>query len=148
MNLINTGSTPDQIAWRIAKTTFVILIRGDDGKLTLIVDPGLAKPWSTKQRKFADIVAKECDGMVATLEDALKLLMKEYPDFEGTMWERLEQKQKQHDIVKAKRQAAMIEQAIMKAGKDPSILIDPKGGDSLTNSNVPKNDVNPINPAY
>jgi len=36
---ISTGPTPDSIAWRLSKTTYVVLVKDDQGKLTLIADP-------------------------------------------------------------------------------------------------------------
>jgi hypothetical protein len=126
--------TPEDIAWRIAKTTFVVLIR-HEGKLNLIVDPGLNQPWSTKQRKHADIVAKECDGMVATYAEAVDLLMKDNPQFEKSLYDRLAQKAKIIDAEEQKRNHKLINQ----------ILNDPSKKANLV---IPPNDVNPINPKY
>jgi hypothetical protein len=125
---------PEDIAWRIAKTTFVIIVK-DEGRLNLIVDPGLNRPWSTKSRKFADTVAKECDGMVATYAEAVDLLMKDNPDYEKMLHDRLAQKAKIIDVEQMKHNHKLINQ----------ILNDPTKKANLV---IPPNDVNPINPKY
>lgn len=66
----------ERIALRIAKTSFVVVVKDGD-TLNLIVDMGLNRPWSSKNKKHADIVAKECDGMACTFEEAFKLLLKQ-----------------------------------------------------------------------
>lgn len=130
---ISTGPTPDSIAWRLAKTTYVVLVKDDQGKLTLIADPGLGQPWHSRNKRFADQVASECNGMAATYEDAFKLLLKDNPHFEKQLHDRLAQKAKIIDAQKAKENAAIIADTIMRGQKVPEI---------------PKNDVNPINPTY
>lgn len=75
-------NTPDHIAWRIAKTTYVVLMKDSNGKLNLVVDIGMGRPWSSKNKKMADQVASECDGMAATFEEAFKLLIKDNPAYE------------------------------------------------------------------
>lgn len=76
---------PDHIAWRIAKTTYVVLLKDGNGKLNLVVDIGMGRPWSSQNKKRADEVAAECDGMAATYEEAFRLLMKDNPKYEADL---------------------------------------------------------------
>ena len=119
------------IAWRIAKTTYVILLRGDDGKPNLLVDPGLNKPWSTTNKKLADFHASECDGEARTYEDALNILVKANPTFEKVLHENLARKARILDAEQMKRNAAFINDYI-------------KRGSDVRTPEVPKNDVNKI----
>ena len=134
MNLIESGSTPDMIAWRIARTTYVVVVRNKHGNLDLVPDRGLNRPWSTKLNKLAQTVAQETGGQVCTYEEALKLLLKEYPDFEKWMHKRFEQKQALIDAENAKKSAMIVENVLR--------------GQAVVTPPVPKNDVNPINPEY
>lgn len=77
---------------RIAKSTYVVLMKDDEGKLTLLADPGMQRPWSSRSKQVADFHAKECDGMAETFENAFKLLMKESPGFEKELQARAEKK--------------------------------------------------------
>lgn len=131
--ITDLSSTPDMIAWRIAKTTYVILVK-HEGKLNLIVDPGLNRPWSTKNKKYADIVAQEAGGEARTYEDALALLIKDNPGFTKVLHDRIAEKANILDAAKAKENAKMIGDVLAKG----QTVLPP----------VPKNDVNPINPAY
>ncbi len=79
----------DHIALRIAKQTFVVLIKGDDGKPNLVVDPGMGRPWSSRNKRFADQVAKECDGEARTWEEAFKIIKKAHPEFERELHARI-----------------------------------------------------------
>jgi hypothetical protein len=84
--------SPTSAFSRIAKNTYVILMKDDQGKLTLLADPGMKRPWSGKSKRLADFHAKQCDGMACTFEEAWKLLIKEYPMFEAELHARLEKK--------------------------------------------------------
>lgn len=77
---------------RIAKSTYVVLMKDEFGKLTLLADPGMNRPASYKSKQLAEFHAKECDGMAETFEDAFKLLIKETPGFEKELQARLEKK--------------------------------------------------------
>lgn len=134
-NIINTNSTPDEIAWRIAKTTYVILVKDDQGRTNLLVDTGLNKPWSIRNKRLADFHAKECDGEARTYEEALSILMKENPMFEKVLYERLEKKAKILDAEQMKANAAFIGKYLQRGVDAPGLTI-------------PKNDVNKINPEY
>lgn len=83
------------VANRIAKTHYVILCRDDKGNLTLLMDPGLNRPWFSTNKKYADFQAKACDGEARTYEDAFQLLKKAAPDFEKSIMRHLENAQKQ-----------------------------------------------------
>lgn len=128
------GPTPDSIAWRLAKTTYVVLVKDDQGRLTLIADPGMNQPWHSQNKRFADTVASECDGMAATWEDAFKLLLKDNPKFEHQLHERIAKKAKIMDAEKMKQQAILVGNILK--------------GQNVKLPEIPKNDVNPINPQY
>lgn len=84
----------DRISAKISKKCWVILLKDDSGKLTLLADPGLNRPWSAngpnplRNQKTAEFHAKNCGGMAATWEDAFRLLRAEQPDFEKRLAER------------------------------------------------------------
>lgn len=83
-------TTPfDHIAARIAKTTYVILLKDNHDRLTLLADPGMSQPWHSRNKKLADYHAKECDGEARTFEDAWKLLLKANPHFEKQLHDRV-----------------------------------------------------------
>jgi len=48
-------------------------------------------PWSSKNKRYADQVASECDGMAATFEDAFRMLSKENPLFEKELYDKIAQ---------------------------------------------------------
>lgn len=77
---------------RISRGTYVILLKDAQGKLTLLADPGMSRPWSSKNRAIAKFHAGECDGEARTWEEAFKLLIKEYPTFEKELIERIAKK--------------------------------------------------------
>lgn len=77
------------IANRIARSTYVILLKDQRGHLTLLADPGLNRPWSSKNKKLADFHAKQCDGEARTYEDAFRLLHKEHPLLESELLDRI-----------------------------------------------------------
>ena len=83
---------PTSIFSRIAKNTYVILLKDTQGNLTLLADPGMSRPWSSKNKNIANFHAEECDGMASTFEEAFKLLLKENPNFEKELHERLEKR--------------------------------------------------------
>lgn len=74
----------NRIAWRLAKTTIVVLLKVN-GKYTLLMDPGLGTPWrgqGTFGEKRGDDLARdaEANGVPAkrmTWEEAYKLLLKD-----------------------------------------------------------------------
>jgi hypothetical protein len=77
------------VATRVAKSTYVILLRDQKGCLTLLADPGLNRPWSSKNKRLADFHASKCGGEARTYEDAFSLLHKEHPLFEHDLINRL-----------------------------------------------------------
>jgi hypothetical protein len=90
----------EHITGRLAKTIWVILVKDDAGNLTLLADPGLNKPWSIngpnplRNQRVAEFHAKECNGQAATYEDAFRLLLKENPNFEKQLHDRLKKSAK------------------------------------------------------
>lgn len=88
----------EHITSRLSKRIYVILMKGDDGKLTLLVDTGLNRPWCAnsdnilRNKKLAEFHASECGGMAATYEDAFSLLRKENPNFEKSLVDNLKRK--------------------------------------------------------
>jgi hypothetical protein len=81
-----------------AQTTYVVLLK-HQGKLTLLVDPGLNRPWSSPNKKFADFQATACDGMAETVENAWALLLKENPLFEKQLVEGLSNQQINRNVL-------------------------------------------------
>lgn len=73
----------------LANSIYVVLIKDREGHLTLVAEPGLQRPWSSKNKKFADFIAHEADGMAATWREAFTLLLKENPMFEKQLHERI-----------------------------------------------------------
>lgn len=102
----------DNIASRLAKKIYVVLVKDEKGRLTLIVDPGMNKPWSTKLQKHAEQVAKECDGMAATVDEAHRLLLKENPLFEKSLVDRIERQAKitRHNLSTDKKTGQILDQ--------------------------------------
>lgn len=88
----------EHITSRLAKKIYVILMKDDDGKLTLLVDTGLNRPWCAnsenvlRNKKLAEFHAHECGGMAATYEDAFSLLKKANPNFEKKLVDNLKRK--------------------------------------------------------
>ena len=74
---------------RLAHGTYVILLKDERGNLTLLADPGMSRPWSSKNYNIAKFHAAECDGEARTFEDAFKLLLKDNPGFEKELVERI-----------------------------------------------------------
>jgi hypothetical protein len=107
----------DHIANRLAKTTYVIVLKDQQGKLTLLADPGLGRPWSAggpnplRNQKTAEFHAKNCDGMACTWEEAFRLLQKEDPGFEKKLYDQLKTKAKILDaqIFKNQRTGQLID---------------------------------------
>ncbi len=83
--------TPDKVL-HFASSTFVVLMKDQKGRLTLLADPGMDRPWSSKNKKLADFHAKECNGEARTWGEAFSLLQKEYPQFEKELVERIAKK--------------------------------------------------------
>lgn len=77
------------IAERLSKTTYVILLRDEHKNITLLADPGLNRPWSSKNKRLADFHAAQCNGEAHTWESAFSILRKEFPDFEKSLIQRL-----------------------------------------------------------
>lgn len=71
-----------------AKTTYVILMKDDRGNVTLLADPGMQQPWSSKNKRLADFHAKECNGEARTWQEAFDILLKANPQFEKELVER------------------------------------------------------------
>lgn len=82
----------DHIFDRVTKTTYVILIRRPGKKLNLVVDPGLARPWSSKNKRLADFHARQNRGEARTVEDAFALLKQDNPKFEEELYGRIQAK--------------------------------------------------------
>lgn len=51
-----------------------LLVVMDKHRTTVVEQPGLSKPFSTKNRRYAELVAKEKGGVVEPLLTALKLV--------------------------------------------------------------------------
>lgn len=83
----------DEITYRLAKTIYVVLYKQPDGKLNLVPDPGMGKPWSSKNKRFADQVAKEHNGEARTWQEAFDLLRKDDPHFEQRLVDAIQKKQ-------------------------------------------------------
>lgn len=73
-----------------SKELYVILMKDDAGRLTLLADPGENKPWYSKNKKLADYHAKECDGEARTWQEAFDLLRKAHPEFEKELCRRVQ----------------------------------------------------------
>lgn len=73
---------------RLAKITYVVLYKTKPspqhprGQLTLLIEPGLNKVWSIRNKSIAEFHAKENNGMACTWEEAWRLLVKEYGSLE------------------------------------------------------------------
>lgn len=78
----------DAIAARIARTTYVILLKDDRGRTTLLADPGMGQPWHSGNKRLADFHARECGGEAHTWESAFAILRKEAPDLEKVLYDR------------------------------------------------------------
>jgi hypothetical protein len=73
------------IAFRLAKTTYVVVLKVD-GHYTLMMDPGLSRPWRGQGvfgQKFGNDLADRAEkkgysAKCMTWEDAYSLLLKEY----------------------------------------------------------------------
>ena len=73
----------------LSNTVYVIIMKDSNGRLTLLADPGLNQPWSSKNKRLADFHARECDGEARTWKEAFALLLKENPGFEKELTERI-----------------------------------------------------------
>lgn len=82
----------------LSDSVYVVLMKDDRGRLTLLADPGMRRPWSSKNKRLADFHAKECDGEARTWGEAFSLLLKAYPGFEKELYERVAKAS--HDITK------------------------------------------------
>lgn len=80
---------------RITKSTYVVLGKAPDGKYSLLQDPGLGRPWSSKNYKLAQFHASQNNGQAMTADEAFKHLIKDRPDFEDELFKRVEAKTKQ-----------------------------------------------------
>lgn len=83
---------------RVAKSIYVVVGKNSEGRLSILQDPGMGKPWSSKNKKLADFHAKQNNGAVYTAEDAFSLLLKENPNFERDLVERAQSKSKTFDL--------------------------------------------------
>lgn len=72
-----------------SRELYVILMKDDEGRLTLLADPGQGKPWYSKNKKLADYHAKECNGEARTWQEAFDLLCKAHPEFEKELYQRI-----------------------------------------------------------
>jgi hypothetical protein len=73
----------------LSQRIFVILLKDEKGRLTLLADPGMNQPWSSKNKRLADFHAKQCDGEARTWAEAFALLAKDNPGFEKELIERV-----------------------------------------------------------
>lgn len=74
---------------RLSKSIYVVLMKDTVGNLTLLADPGMNRPWSSKNKRLADFHAKECNGEARPWGEAFSLLLKENPGFEKELIERV-----------------------------------------------------------
>lgn len=90
----------NQIFNRIAKKTYVVVGKAQDGKLSLLTDPGMSKPWSSTNLRLAQFHASQNNGQAMTAEDAMKALLKSRPEFEDELYKRIDAKTSQfsHDL--------------------------------------------------
>lgn len=98
----NSNPAFNAIFNRVARTTYVVIGRNSEGRLSLLQDPGMGKPWSSKNKKLADFHAKINKGEARTAEDAFTLLLKDNPNFERDLVARAEAKAHtfDHDLTK------------------------------------------------
>lgn len=82
----------------LSKSIYVVLMKDSKGKLTLLADPGMNKPWSSKNKRLADFHAHECDGEARTWGEAFALLLKENPGFEKELIERVAKAKASTDV--------------------------------------------------
>lgn len=73
----------------LSQRIYVILMKDEKGRLTLLADPGMNQPWSSKNKRLADFHAKQCDGEARTWAEAFRLLAKDNPGFEKELVERI-----------------------------------------------------------
>lgn len=73
----------------LSSRIYVILLKDAQGRLTLLADPGMNQPWSSKNKRLADFHAHQCDGEARTWAEAFALLVKENPGFEKELVERI-----------------------------------------------------------
>ena len=71
------------------KEIYVVLLKNDQGKLDLLADPGLGKPWSSKNKRLADFHAKQNNGEARTCAEAWDILLKANPLFEKDLFDRI-----------------------------------------------------------
>lgn len=81
---------PHSLIGHLSDSIFVILLKDDRGHLTLLADPGIERPWSSKNRRLAEFHASQCNGMAETWGNAFRLLLKENPNFEKELNERVQ----------------------------------------------------------
>lgn len=82
---MNLNELFDLKAQQVANTTYVIVAQRRDGTKLLVRDPGLDRPWSSKNRLLADSHAKACErspGIVKagamTLAEAFHILQSDF----------------------------------------------------------------------
>lgn len=69
----------------MARTTYVVLAEDVNGNRILLQDPGMDRPWSSKNRKLADSHAQEIErsrqyrkAAAVTLEEAFTILQQQF----------------------------------------------------------------------
>lgn len=74
-------------ALELSKSLYVILIERTNGEFSLVKDPGMDRPWSTKNRKFAITTADEVDrdpkirrAEAKTVEEAFNILQRKFAE--------------------------------------------------------------------
>lgn len=72
---------------QIAKRTYVILVKDDDGQPTLVVDPGTHLPYKNGNKRVADMFAKMYKGEARTFAEAWDILKKAHPFLEKDLAE-------------------------------------------------------------
>jgi len=71
-------------ALQVADRTYVIVAERKDGRIILVADPGLGKPWSSRNKKLADDHARALEqdplcrkASAMTINDAFPILQKQ-----------------------------------------------------------------------
>lgn len=127
----------EKVVSRLSKTIHVVLLKNADGRLELLMDPGLNKPWMAnssnvlRNRKMADFQAKAHDGMAASWEDAFRLLKADDPHFEHRLHERVESAMNQFKLPHGQSVATPESQPVQQSG----IVLDAKGNPTPNGNN-------------
>lgn len=69
---------------------YVILVKDNEGKPTLVVDPGTHLPYKNENKRVADYMAKLHGGEARTWKDAWSILIKAHPTLEKSLLDNLQ----------------------------------------------------------